>query len=159
MIDQQQIVIIRASLNNPFFFLYLCIMRSYSWERLTWFHNSYLWMRCMKHFCERRNVHSVSRSWDKEKSESLTLFELTTLNYHLSALTTGRLVEGEALQGSYFHAANVNNVKSVLLPEQSNPSPLYPDLQVQLNDPTVFWQFALAWQPPLLELHSSISTG
>lgn len=55
-------------------------------------------------------------------------------------------------------ASCVENINT-FLPEQSNPSPLYPGLQVQLTDPTVFWQFALTWQPPLLELHSSISTG
>jgi len=50
------------------FFSFICsVFPNYTWERLTWFHDSYLWMRCMKHFCERRNVHSVSRSWDKSK--------------------------------------------------------------------------------------------
>jgi len=40
---------------------------------------------------------------------------------------------------------------------QFNPSPLYPVLQMQLNEPTVFWQLASPWQPPLPILHSSIS--
>ena len=51
----------------------------------------------------------------QRKIRALTLFELTTFNYHLSALTTGsgKLVVCEALQSSNFHAAKASCVENV----------------------------------------------
>ena len=42
-----------------------------------------------------------------------------------------------------------------MLPVQDNPSPVNPALQVQVKEPMVFWQMALASQGE--ERHSSIS--
>jgi len=44
------------------------------------------------------------------------------------------------------------------IPVQLNPSPEYPSLQVQVYDPSVLLQYALASQPESDPLHSSIST-
>ena len=43
------------------------------------------------------------------------------------------------------------------LPVQLKPSPLKPVLQVQMNEPAVFWQLALASHKGTEALHSSTS--
>jgi len=47
--------------------------------------------------------------------------------------------------------------KKKKLPEQLNPSPKNPSLQVQLTLPGVFVQIASEWHPPLFVEHSSVS--
>ena len=49
--------------------------------------------------------------------------------------------------------------KMFWLPEQVNPSPVYPDRQVQAKLPTVLLQLAWALQPPLSVEHSSTSVS
>ena len=55
-------------------------------------------------------------------------------------------------------AANWSNL-SISLPEQLNPSPLYPASQKQLYDPLVLVHVASSWHLSNFLVHSSISEG
>ena len=70
----------------------------------------------------------------------------------VAAVVAAAAVSAAAVVVGLFNLCNV-----VMLPEQLNPSPKYPPIQVQVKFPGVLVQYACGLQPPSFTAHSSTS--